>query len=224
MKRISLFCMSVALAWVSASGQTTVNIPERRPVLSQEEIIADLEATAARVMSDWKIPAIGISLYKDGEVVLSKGYGVKDLGTGVPADEHTVFQIGSVTKSFTAAVLAQLVDEGLVSWEDRVRQHLPDFEMSDPWVTENIQIKDLTSHRSGMPYDMGTYLGNLGYGRDDIYRMFKLMPPGYTFRGDYRYNNITFIPAAMVIEKVTGMSWEDNVRQRIFEPDRKSVV
>ena len=218
MKQTFFLTAVLTLLALSAAGQTTKNIPARHPVLTQDEIIANIERTIEQVRADWKIPGMGVSLYKDGQVILSKGYGVKSLETGVPVDAHTLFQIGSVSKSFTAAILAQLVDEGLLSWEDRVKDHLPDFEMYDPWVTENIQVKDLTSHRTGMRDDIGTYLGNLGYDRDDIYKMFKLMPPAYTFRGDYQYNNITFIPAAKIIEKVTGKSWEENVRTRIFEP------
>ena len=218
MKKIMLLLtLSVLLAPVAAA-QTTKNIPARHPVRSQEEIIANIESTIEQVRADWKIPGMGVSIYKDGQVILSKGYGVKSLESGVPVDEHTLFQIGSVSKSFTAALLAQLVDEGLLSWDDRVKQHLPDFEMHDPWVTENLQVKDLTSHRTGLRDDIGTYLGNLGYDRDDIYKMMKLMPPAYTFRGDYQYNNITFIPAALIIEKLTGKSWEDNIRERIFKP------
>ena len=218
MKKTLLLTAILVLLAPVAGAQTTKNIPARTPVLSQEEIIANIERTIEQVRADWKIPGMGVSLYKDGKVILSKGYGVKNLETGAPVDEHTLFQIGSVSKSFTAAVLAQLVDEGLLSWDDRVKQHLPDFEMYDPWVSENLQVKDLTSHRTGLRDDIGTYLGNLGYDRDDIYHMLKLMPPAYTFRGDYQYNNITFIPAAMIIEKLTGKSWEENVRERIFKP------
>ena len=218
MKKIALISIVAVLGILSVPAQTTKNMPVRHPVLSQDEIIANIERTIDQVRADWKIPGMGVSIYKDGQVILSKGYGVKDLDSNAPTDAHTLYQIGSVSKSFTAAVIAQLVDEGLLKWEDRVIDHLPDFRMHDPWVTEHIEVKDLTSHRSGMRDDIGTYLGNLGYDRDDIYRMFRLMPPAYTFRGDYQYNNITFIPAAKIIEKVTGKSWEDNVRERIFQP------
>ena len=218
MKKIALISIVAVLGILSVPAQTTKNMPVRHPVLSQDEIIANIERTIDQVRADWKIPGMGVSIYKDGQVILSKGYGVKDLDSNAPTDAHTLYQIGSVSKSFTAAVIAQLVDEGLLKWEDRVIDHLPDFRMHDPWVTEHIEVKDLTSHRSGMRDDIGTYLGNLGYDRDDIYRMFSLMPPAYTFRGDYQYNNITFIPAAKIIEKVTGKSWEENVRERIFAP------
>ena len=218
MKRTAIIFTSIFLLATSLNGQTTNNIPERHPAIPKDKIIENIEQTIEQVRSDWKIPGMGVSVYKDGEVILSKGYGVKSLETREPVDEHTLFQIGSVSKSFTAALLAQLVDEGLLKWEDKVKTHLPDFEMYDPWVSENLQVKDLTSHRTGLRDDIGTYLGNLGYDRGDIYRMLRLMPPAYTFRGDYQYNNITFIPAAMIIEKLTGKSWEENIRDRIFKP------
>lgn len=219
MKRIILLAAALFCLTVSLGGQTAQNIPERKPKLSQKEIIANLESYIGEVCAEWKVPGMGVSLYKDGKMLLCKGYGVKDLSRpNDKIDSHTLFQIGSVSKSFTAAVIASLVDEGLLKWDDKVKDHLPDFEMYDPWVSENIQIQDLTSHRTGIADDMGTYLGNLGYNRNDIYRMFKYMKPAYLFRGDYQYNNITFIPAALIIEKVTGKSWEENVRERIFEP------
>ena len=193
MKKTILLLVCYALLFPMAGAQTTKNMPERHPVLSQDQILANIEQTIEQVRADWKIPGIGVALCKDGEMLLCKGYGVKDWKSGMPVDEHTIFQIGSVSKSFTAAIIAQLVDEGLLKWQDRVIDHLPDFEMYDPWVTEHIEIQDLTSHRSGMRDDIGTYLGNLGYNRDDIYHMLKLMPPAYLYRGDYQYNNITFI-------------------------------
>lgn len=217
MKRVLTAVILIA-AIFSTNAQTDKNIPSRQQVLSDEEIVAGLNSYIEQVRSDWKIPGMGVTLMKDGKILLMKGYGVKDYATGEKVDKSTLFQIGSVSKSFTSALIASLVDEGLLHWEDTVKNILPDFEMYDPWVSENMQIKDLTSHRTGLKEQAGTYIPNMGYDRDDIYRMLKLMKPVYTFRGDYQYNNITFIPAAKIIEKVTGKSWEDNVRERIFEP------
>lgn len=203
----------------AAFAQTSKNIPERVQVLSDEEIVANLDSYIEKVRTDWKIPGMGVTLMKDGNILLMKGYGVKDsTRMDDPVDENTIFQIGSVSKSFTAAVIASLVDEGLLKWDDTVKSILPDFEMYDPWVTENLQVKDLTSHRTGLGGQVGTYIPNMGYDRDDVYKMLKFIRPAYTFRGDYQYNNITFIPAAKIIEKVTGKSWEENVRERLFEP------
>ena len=110
------------------------------------------------------------------------------------------------------------MEEGLISWENTVKEILPDFQLYDPWVTEHLQVKDLTSHKTGIGRQVGTYIANLGYDRNDVYSMMALIKPAYTFRGAYQYNNITFIPAAKIIEKVTGKSWEDNIRERIFNP------
>ncbi|PKO99059.1 MAG: hypothetical protein CVU13_08000 [Bacteroidetes bacterium HGW-Bacteroidetes-8] len=133
-------------------------------------------------------------------------------------DANTLFQIGSVSKSFTAAVMASLVDEGKVKWEDTVKNILPDFKMYDKWVESNLQVKDIMTHHSGLQGQLGTYIPNMGYGREDIWNMLPLLKPKYSLRGSYEYNNITFIIASKIIEKLTGKSWEDNVRERIFNP------
>ncbi len=133
-------------------------------------------------------------------------------------DANTLFQIGSVSKSFTAAVMASLVDEGKVKWEDTVKNILPDFKMYDKWVESNLQVKDIMTHHSGLQGQLGTYIPNMGYGREDIWNMLPLLKPKYSMRGSYEYNNITFIIASKIIEKLTGKSWEDNVRERIFNP------
>lgn len=185
--------------------------------LTQEEILNNVDTYVQQIMKDWKIPGMGVAIVKDNDVIFTKGYGIKEMGKDEKVDENTVFQIGSVSKSFTAAIIASLVDEGLLSWEDTVKNILPDFKMYDPWVSENLQVKDLTTHRTGLDGQIGTYIPNLGYDRDDIYQMLQRIKPSYSFRGDYRYNNITFIPAAKVIEKVTGKSWEENLQERIFD-------
>lgn len=199
-----------------------------------------------QVRQTWQLPGLAVAFYVDGNIILSKGYGVKELKTpdgigykgslekstkittggvrgvvnekGALIDENTVFQIGSVSKSFTAAVMATLVDEGKLKWEDTVKNILPDFRMYDQWVTDNMQIKDIMTHHTGLAEQAGTYFPNLGYSRDDIYKMIALMKPVYSFRGDYQYNNITFVIAQKIIEKITGKSWEENVKERIFNP------
>lgn len=203
---LPIFCTTI-FAQEQASSQK----------LSQEEILSNVDSYVQQIMKDWKIPGMGVAIVKDDNVIFTKGYGVKEMGKDEKVDENTLFQIGSVSKSFTAALLASLVDEGLISWEDTVKNILPDFKMYDPWVSDNLQIKDLTTHRTGLAGQTGTYIPNLGYDRDDVYNMLQLIKPDYSFRGAYKYNNITFIPAAKIIEKVTGKSWEDNLQERIFD-------
>ena len=130
-----------------------------------------------------------------------------------------------MTKAFTATVIASLVDEGLLSWDDTVKDILPDFDWYDDSVENAMQVRDLLTHSTGLVAQAGTYIANLGYNRDDIYRMFRYIEPIYPFREKFAYNNITFIIAARIIETVTGRSWEDNIRERIFNPlDMSSSV
>ena len=183
-----------------------------------EKVVKSIDSYIQKVQKEWQLTGVAAAFSKGGEVFYSKAYGVKDMTSTEPIDVNTVFQIGSVSKSFTAAVMASLVDEGKVSWEDTVVNILPDFKMYDPWVTANMQVKDVMTHKSGLGGQVGTYLPNLGYDRDDIYRMMAQIKPTYSFRNDYQYNNITFIIAAKIIEKVTGKTWEENVQERIFNP------
>ena len=197
-----------------------VALPEKTPA---QELVNHIENYAKKVKSDWGIPGMAMSIVKDGKLVYSGGFGVKDIAKSEndndnKIDENTVFQIGSVSKSFTAAVMASLVDEGKVKWDDTVKNILPDFKMYDKWVEENLQVKDIMTHRSGLKGQMGTYIPNMGYGREDVYKMIALMKPKYSFRGGYEYNNITFIIAQKIIEKLSGKSWEENVQERIFKP------
>lgn len=183
----------------------------------QHAILNSVEDYVLQVQKDWKIPGLSVSIIKDGNLLWAKGYGIREMGSEVAVDENSVYQIGSISKSFTAAVMASLVDEGLVSWDDTVKTILPDFKWYDKWVEENMQIKDLMTHKTGLKGQQGTYIPNVGYDRDDIYKMFERLKPAYSFRSVYDYNNITFIIAAKIIEKKTGKSWEENVQERIFD-------
>ncbi len=190
------------------------------PLFSQDNqaIILKTGQYAKEVQQKWQIPGMAISVVKDGKMIYSQGFGVKELGGDEKINPNTLFQIGSVSKSFTAAVMASLVDEGKVKWEDTVKNILPGFGMYDKWVEANIQVKDIMTHRTGLQGQLGTYIPNMGYEREDIYNMLPLLKPKYSLRGSYEYNNITYIIASKIIEKVTGKSWEDNVRERIFQP------
>src|SRR5574344_149017 len=170
------------------------------------EIINAIDHYILQVQEGWEIPGLSVSIVKDGNLLWAKGYGVREIGKDTPVDENTVYQVGSISKSFTATVMASIVDEGLVSWEDTVKKILPDFKWYDKWVEENMQVKDLMTHKTGLLGQQGTYIPNAGYGRDDIYKMFERMKPKYSFRSVYAYNTMTFIIAAKIIEQKTGKS------------------
>lgn len=178
----------------------------------------DFAAYAEKTAQDWGIVGSALAVIKNDRVVMAQGFGEKLKGSGQPVDANTVFQIGSVSKSFTATLMAMMVEEGKVAWDSPVKTYLPDFRMFDPWVSEHLQVRDLFLHRTGLPGQGGTYIPNLGYDADDIYHQFAYMPPATSLRTSYAYNNMTFIIAAKIIERVSGKSWEENIQERIFTP------
>ncbi len=189
---------------------------------SRETIAKSIDKYVQEVKQDWNITGMAVCFSLDDSILLAKGYGVKDMNK--PADDpenqitpETRFQIGSVSKSFTALVVSSMVEEGLLNWEDTVKNILPDFQMYDPWVTANMQVKDIMTHHTGLPDDYGSYLPNLGYDRHQVYKMLARLKPCYTYRGDYQYNNMTFLIASEMIEKLTGKTWEQNVQERVFD-------
>ena len=203
----------------------TWSAPAQEPAISVSSRAADIAAYAEQVRQQWKIPGMSLAVIHGDSTVLVQGFGVKEKGGDDPVNPSTLFHIGSMTKAFTATVIASLVDEGLLSWDDTVKDILPDFDWYDDSVENAMQVRDLLTHSTGLVAQAGTYIANLGYNRDDIYRMFRYIEPVYPFREKFAYNNITFIIAARIIETVTGKSWEDNIRERIFNPlDMSSSV
>ena len=188
----------------------TMSAPAQEPAISVSSRAADIAAYAEQVRQQWKIPGMSLAVIHGDSTVLVQGFGVKEKGGDDPVTPSTLFHIGSMTKAFTATVIASLVDEGLLSWDDTVKDILPDFDWYDDSVENAMQVRDLLTHSTGLVAQAGTYIANLGYNRDDIYRMFRYIEPVYPFREKFAYNNITFIIAARIIETVTGKSWEDN--------------
>lgn len=207
MKRVSLLVVLMLLGVVTTTRAQ-----------NYDEIVKESVKYLEEIKERWEIPGLSFALVKDGEMIYASGFGVKEMGKEERVDSKTVFQIGSISKSFTAAVMASLVAEGKVKWEDTVKNILPDFQLYDKWIEENLQVKDVMTHRTGLQGQLGTYIPNMGYGRDDVYKMLPLLKPIYSFRGRYAYNNITFIIASQIIEKLTGKSWDENVKERVFEP------
>jgi CubicO group peptidase (beta-lactamase class C family) len=181
---------------------------------------ADLDAYVASALKTFDVPGMSVAIVKDGRVVLAKGYGVRKLGDPTPVDEHTLFGIGSNTKAFTTAALATLVDDGKISWDDRVYERLPGFRMYDPYVSHEMTIRDLLTHRSGMGLGEGDLLfwPHTTFTRDDIIYRLRFMKPATSFRSGFAYDNLLYIAAGQIIPAVTGNSWEDYVRQRILTP------
>src|SRR5579864_3304026 len=188
--------------------------------LAQNTPPADLDAYVARAMKTFDVPGLSVAIVKDGKVVLAKGYGVRELGDATPVDADTLFGIGSNTKAFTTAALATLVDAGKISWDDPVYQRLPGFQMYDPYVSHEMTIRDLLTHRSGMGLGEGDLLfwPHTTYSREDVIYKLRFMKPQSSFRSHYAYDNLLYMTAGQIIPAVTGTSWDDYIRQHIFAP------
>jgi CubicO group peptidase (beta-lactamase class C family) len=176
-----------------------------------------LDEYVKKSVADWEIPGLAIAVVKDGQVVFSKGYGVRELGKPDPADDLTLFAIGSTTKAMTAAAIGMLVDEGKVGWDDPVSRHLPWFQLKDPFVSREVTVRDLLTHRAGLPNADFLWYGRDADGREILRRM-RYLPQETSLRSHFTYQNMMYAAAGAVVAEVSGMPWDAFVRKRIFEP------
>jgi CubicO group peptidase (beta-lactamase class C family) len=175
-------------------------------------------AYVARVMKAFEVPGLSLAVVKDGAVVLTRGYGVRKLGEPSAVDERTLFGIASNTKVFTAVALALLEEEGKLAWDAPVVRYLPGFQMWDPWVTRELTVRDLLVHRSGLGLGAGDLLWwpPSTYDRAEIARRLRYLKPATSFRSAYAYDNVLYLVAGQVIEKLSGQSWEEFITSRIL--------
>ncbi len=188
-------------------------------VAQQPVQVSQLDAYFEKARKDWEVPGIAIAIVKDGKTILAKGYGVREMGKPQPVDENTLFAIASNSKAFTAALVAGLVEEGKLKWDDRVLDYLPYFQLYDPYVTADTRIRDLLCHRVGLRTFSGDLLWyGTPYTPEEVLRRARYLKQTFPFRSGYGYSNLMFIAAGEVIAKVTGRSWSEVVKERILGP------
>lgn len=179
--------------------------------------LAGIDEYVQAALADWKTPGMALAVVKDGKVVLARGYGVRRVGDQDPVNEQTLFPIASVTKVFTATCLAQLVEEGRLKWSDPVVKYLPELELYDPYLTKDLRIDDLLSHRTGLETaDLLAYRGD--YDRAEILRRLRFLKPVAPFRSHYGYHNLMVVTAGEVLERVTKESWPMFLKARLLRP------
>jgi CubicO group peptidase (beta-lactamase class C family) len=181
----------------------------------------ELDILAERTLKAFNVPGIAVGIVKDGKLVLAKGYGVSNIKTGQKVNANTLFGIASNSKSFTSAALAILVDEGKINWDDKVIKYLPEFKMYNDYVTNEFTIRDLLTHRSGLGLGAGDLMiwpDGHNFTAKDIVKNIRYLKPVSDFRAKYDYDNLLYVIAGEVVEKVSGKPWCEFVETQIMKP------
>jgi len=178
--------------------------------------VFDKYVEAAR--QQWNVPGLSITVVQDGTVVVSKGYGVRELGKNDKVDTETLFGCMSTTKAMTSVALGMLVDEGRVNWDDKVTKYLPSFRIADPYVTNELRVRDLLTHNTGLGNADFLWAWTPELSSGEVVRRMQYAPQAYSLRSGFIYQNIMYLVAGQVIEKASGMPWERFVNERIFVP------
>lgn len=200
------------------AGQTFPFSVERT---GKEDLIARLngfEEFVQGALKPWDVPGLALAVVAGGKVIYAQGVGYRDVGNQRPMTPHSLMPIGSITKSFTTFLMGILVDEGKLDWDQPLRSYLPEFRMVNSTLAEGLTPRDLVTHRSGLPRHDLSWYNNQDLSRSQIVERLGRLEPSEQLRSRYQYNNLMFLTAGYLIEQLTGMSWEDAVRARIFEP------
>lgn len=203
-KALTAYCMLLLLASASVAR-------------AQEAPLAGFDDYVNEALKNWEVPGLAIAIIKNDSIVLAKGYGVRKLGDPTPVNEKTIFAIGSCSKAFTAATIAMLTDDGKLKWDDPATKYLPAFQLYDPYVTREMTVRDLLSHRLGLERGDFMWYGS-SFNRDEIIRRVRFLKPTWSVRSRFGYQNIMFLAAGQIVPSITGKSWDDFARERIFAP------
>jgi CubicO group peptidase (beta-lactamase class C family) len=202
---------------------TTVSAADAPPKtsLTPERVksaIEKLEKLTNQTLKGTGVPGIAVAVVHRDQVVYKQGFGIREAGKPDRIDADTVFQVASMSKPIASTVLAALVGEGRIDWDDRVIDHDPGFRMYDPFVTRELRLRDLLCHRSGLPDHCGDLLEDVGYDRTEILRRLRFQPPDSSFRSKYAYTNFGYSEAGYAAAKASGESWEDLAAKKLFAP------
>ncbi len=179
--------------------------------------LKDLDAFIEQMRNAWNIPGCAVAIVQDGKVIHAKGYGMRDLEQNLPVTAETIFPIASNTKAFTTAGLAILVGEGKLDWDKPTKAYIPEFQLFDEYAAIHITPRDMACHRSGVPRHDLVWYGSK-FTRQELFARMKYLEPNKPFRSLYQYNNHMYMALGVLIEKVSGLSWEDFIKTRLLNP------
>lgn len=208
-----LFLLLLLISGIAAMPQTSkkgADLPDKR--------FAGLDTTFARVLKEWKAPGFAVAVVEKNKVIWAKGFGYRDLEKKLPVTPNTQFAIGSCTKAFTSTLIGMLSKDGKLEYDKPVREYLPELRFFNDELNDKVTLRDMMCHRTGLPrHDLSWYLFETD-SRDSVLQRIRYMEPSAGLRERWQYNNYMFFLQGMVAEKLTGKSWEENVRERIFTP------
>ncbi|MBM3563168.1 MAG: serine hydrolase [Alphaproteobacteria bacterium] len=215
-RRSALLASGAGLLGPAAFAKTKpASTPNREPT---EKHLNDLDKLVVDIMKKTGVPGISVAVVSPDRVLYLKGFGVRRADAPDRVDPDTVFQLASLSKPLSTAVVAGLVGDGVVSWDQPIELSLPGFALSDPWVTREITLRDMFCHRSGLPDHAGDLVEDIGYDRDAIIHRLRYIKPDTSFRTHYAYTNMGFSAAGFAAARVAGKSWEDVCDQRLYRP------
>ncbi len=212
MKRLSILFSFLILSSVLYAQKPLAD----KKALTAAQLPEILDNYIQNALPTWKTPGLSVVVVKDGNVVLKKGFGVQNITDKTPYTTATLSTCASTTKAMTAICMAILVDEGKVKWSDIVTNILPEFKLSNPYVTAEITVKDLFTHNTGL--GNADLLWILGYSREEILHRMQTIPLSYSLRSSYTYQNLMYLVAGEVIKKVSGKTWDEFIMERLFKP------
>jgi CubicO group peptidase (beta-lactamase class C family) len=185
----------------------------------QKPDFAAFDKYVAKAVHDWQVPGLAIAIVKDDSLVFAKGYGVTELGKSGAVNEHTRFAIGSTTKAMTSAALAMLVDEGKLRWDERVIDLLPELQFYDSYATHELTVRDLLTHRSGLPdTDLLWIIPQNNLSMEEMIHRLRYVKPESSFRSNWDYQNVVYAIGGLIVEKLSGMPWQRFVETRLWDP------
>jgi len=188
------------------------------PAVAARQALAGFDRWVDSALTAWHVVGAGVGIIVDGQIAYAAGHGLRDRDKQLPTTTQTLFAIGSSSKAFTAFALGTLVDQGRIAWDKPVADYLPWFRMYDPDVTHRLSVRDLVTHRSGLPRHDLVWYNNRTVSREDLVRRLRYLPPNKDLRETFQYNNLMFVTAGYLVGVLQGASWEDAIRSLVFQP------
>lgn len=216
MKRIIGAALLCGLAAMPNMTKAQAQQPTQASI---EALLPEFEKQVAEGMKAFSVPGVAVGIINDDKLIYAKAFGIRELGKPDQVTPETIFQVGSTTKAFLATTLAQAVDAGRLGWNDPVIDHIPEFQLADPWVTRDFRVLDLAAQRSGLTAYVNDALTMLGYDKQTLVRSLRAAPQLGMFRSDFRYLNIPHVVGGEIVAKVNGMpSWFDSLKTSLLTP------